>query len=123
MALAIDRHRVDGLRFELHRLEFPGPGEAWVRFCDLLPGQVRDMDGLARPGAGLVVLLVAGEPEAFAQLRRRLLSVWESAWLAAGLGAPAPAFVDRSVGLAGVEDAEAFQGAAEAWLPETAPGA
>jgi len=123
VGLAIDRHRVDGLRFELHRLEFPGPGEAWVRFCDLLPGQVRDMDGLARPGAGLVVLLVAGEPEAFAQLRRRLLSVWESAWLAAGLGAPAPAFVDRSVGLAGVEDAEAFLGAAEAWLPETTPGA
>jgi len=31
--------------------------------------------------------------------------------------------VDRSVGLSGVEDAEAFQSATDAWLVETGPGA
>jgi hypothetical protein len=121
--LAVDRHRLDGLRFELHRLEFPGPPEAWTRFCELLPGQVRDVDGISRPATGVVVLLVAGEPEAFARFRRRLLAVWESAWLEANFKAPAPAFVDGSVGLSGVEDAEAFQGAADAWLAETGQGA
>ena len=123
IGLAVERHRLDGLRFELHRLEFPGPLEAWARFCELLPGQVRDMDALSRPFAGLVVLLVAGEPEAFTRLRRRLLAVWEGAWLGAGLSPPAPAFVDRSVGLAGGEDAEAFQSAADVWLAEAGPGA
>jgi hypothetical protein len=121
--LAVDRHRMDGLRFELHRLEFPGPLDAWARFCELLPAQIRDMDGLSRPLAGLVVLLVAGEPEAFARLRRRLLAVWEGAWQAAGLAPPAPAFVDRSLGLAGVEDAEAFHSAADVWLAEGGPAA
>jgi len=123
IGLAVERHRVDGLRFEVHRLEFPGPLEAWERFCELLPGQVRDMDGLCRPAVGLVVLLVAGEAEAFARLRRRLLSVWEGAWLAASFAPPAPAFVDRSVGLSGIEDAETFQSAADVWLAETGPGA
>jgi len=123
VGLAVERHRLDGLRFELHRLEFPGPQEAWARFCELLPAQVRDMDGLSQPSAGLVVLLVAGEPEAFTRLRRRLLAVWEGAWLAAGLAPPAPAFVDRSVGLSGVEDAEAFESAADVWFTETGPGA
>jgi hypothetical protein len=123
IGLAVERHRLDGLRFELHRLEFPGPLEAWARFCELLPAQLRDMDGLSRPFAGIVVLLVAGEAEAFARLRRRLLSVWESAWQVAKLDPPAPAFVDRSVGLAGQEDAEAFQSASEVWLAESTPGA
>jgi hypothetical protein len=123
VGLAVERHRVDGLRFELHRLEFPGPLEAWARFCELVPGQLRDMDGLSRPFAGFVVLLVAGEADTFARLRRRLLTVWESAWQLAKLDPPAPAFVDRSVGLAGQEDAEAFQSAADVWLAENSPGA
>ena len=122
-ALAVERHRLDGLRFELHRLEFPGPLEAWARFCELLPAQLRDMDGLSRPFAGMVVLLVAGEAEAFSRLRRRLLAVWEGAWQAAGFTPPAPAFVDRSVGLSGVEDAEAFHSAADVWLAEPGAGA
>jgi len=121
--LALDRHRRDALRFELHRLEFPGPLEAWARFCELLPGHVRDMDGLSRPQAGVVVLLVAGEAEAFARLRRRLLAVWEGAWQAAGLAPPAAAFVDRSIGLAGAEDAEAFLSAADVWVAESGPNA
>jgi hypothetical protein len=116
--LAVERHRVDGLRFELHRLGFPGPPGAWTRFCDMLPGQVRDMDGICRPLTGVVVLLVAGEPEAFASFRRRLLAVWESAWLAADLAAPAPAFEGRSVGLSAAGDVEAFLGAADLWLAE-----
>jgi hypothetical protein len=122
-ALAVERHRLDGLRFELHRLEFPGPLEGWARFCELLPGQLRDMDGLSRPFAGIVVVMVAGEADAFARLSRRLLAVWEAAWQAAGFTPPAPAFVDRSVPLSGVEDAEAFQSAADVWLAEPGPSA
>src|SRR2546422_3704804 len=45
-------------------------------------------------------------PESFAQLRRRLLALWERAWHAAGNAPPATPFVDRKVELAGPEDAD-----------------
>ena len=88
------------------------------RLVQSLPAQVRDMDCLAQPFAHIVTLLVAGEAEAFAQLRRRLLATWEQAWRQAGLAAPAAAFVDRHVALSGPEDADAFRTAADVWLVE-----
>jgi hypothetical protein len=88
------------------------------RLAEVLPAQIRDMDCVAQPFAHIVTLLVAGEPEAFSQLRRRLLMVWEHAWQQAGLPAPAAAFVDRHVALSGPEDAEAFRTAADVWLAE-----
>src|SRR5262249_15116760 len=119
--LAVERHRRDGLRFELHRLDFPEPLEPWAHFRDPILTQVRDTDGLTQPHPRVVVLLATGEPEAFTQLRRRLLAVWEGAWRESGLAAPAAAFVDRSVGLAGIEDIEAFGTAADVWLAEDGP--
>jgi hypothetical protein len=116
--MAVERHRRDGLRFELHRLEFPDADGVMSRLAEVLPAQIRDMDCVAQPFAHIVTLLVAGEPEAFAQLRRRLLMVWEHAWQQAGLPAPASAFVDRHVALSGPEDAEAFRTAADVWLAE-----
>jgi hypothetical protein len=116
--LAVDRHLRDGLRFELHRLEFPDADVVMARLAEALPAQIRDMDCLAQPFAHIVTLLVAGEPDAFTQLRRRLLTAWELAWLQAGLAPPAAAFVDRHVALSGPEDAEAFRTAADVWLAE-----
>lgn len=116
--LAVGRHRRDGLRFELHRLEFPDNADALARLCESLPGELRDTDSLARPFPHVITLLATGEADAFTQLRRRLLQSWEQAWERAGLAPPAAAFVDRHVSLSGPEDAEAFQTAADVWLAE-----
>mgnify|MGYP001348786129 CR=1 FL=1 len=89
--LAVERHRRDRLRFELHRLEFPEVRSAIIRFCENLPALVRDMDCLSQPFPHLVTLLVAGEPDALVQLKRRLLATWEHAWREAGLAPPAAA--------------------------------
>jgi len=117
--LAVERHSRDGLRFELHRLEFPEANTAVELLCADLPVLVRDTDCLAKPFPHIVTLLAAGESEAFAQLRRRLLVAWEGAWRSAGLASPAPAFVDRHVALSGPEDAAAFSTAADVWLAES----
>jgi len=116
--LAIERHRRDHMRFELHRFEFPKESAALERLCAELPAQVRDMDRIVRPFPHVVALLAAGEPETFAQVRRRVLALWERAWHAAGLAPPATPFVDRKVELAGPEDAEAFLTATGVWLAE-----
>ncbi len=116
--LAVERHRRDALRFELHRLEFPDAPEVLERACAALPTHVRDTDCLTMPFARVVVLLATGEQEAFARLRQRLLAVWETAWAEAGQARPAAAFVDRHVALSGPEDADAFLTAADVWLVE-----
>lgn len=117
--LALERHRRDGLRFELHRLEFPNAASGvMTRLAEDLPAQLRDTDCITQPFAHIVALLAAGEPEAFAQLRRRLLAAWERAWQEAGFAPPAAAFVDRHVALSGPEDADAFVTAADVWLVE-----
>ena len=116
--MAVERHRRDGLRFELHRLELPDAPEAIARLCDSLPAQIRDIDQVTRAFPRIVLLLATGELDAFARLRRRLLAMWEQAWQQAGLAAPAAAFVDRHVALNGPEDADAFLTAADVWLAE-----
>jgi len=121
--LAVERRRRDGMRFEMHRLEFPELLAPWAHFCDALPPQLRDTDGLAQLFPRILVLLASGEPDAFARLRRRLLAVWELAWEDAGLKAPAAAFVVRTVALAGPEDEETFVAAADAWLEESGSSA
>jgi len=116
--LAAERHRRDGLRFELHRLEFPDTPEVIERMCAALPAQVRDTDALSQPFTRVALLLVTGEPDVFVRLRQRLLELWADAWGAAGHAPPPATFVDRSVSLAGPEDAEAFSTAADIWLVE-----
>lgn len=114
--LAIERNRRDRLRFELHRLDFPESGSAFGELCERLPGQVRDTDSLCRVGDRTVLLLSAAEPEHYAHLRRRLLSLWDTVWREAQLAPPAPALVDQFVDMAGPEDAEAFLSVAQSWL-------
>lgn len=116
--MAVERHRGDGLRFELHRLEFPGAPAAMQHMVVALPAQMRDTDALSQPFPLVLTLLAAGEPEAFATLRKRLLQAWEQSWEQAGLAPPAAAFVDRHVALAGIEDADALLTAADVWLAE-----
>ncbi len=116
--LAVERHHRDALRFELHRLEFPEAPRAMTHFVAALPEHLRDMDCLTQPFPRLVVLLAAGEAESFARLRPRLLAVWAEAWQQAGFAAPAAAFVDRHMALAGPEDTDAFITAADVWLAE-----
>ena len=118
VALAVERHGRDGLRFELHRLEFPESPAVMARLATRLPAEVRDTDCLSQPFPHIVTLLAAGEPEAFVQLRRRLLAAWEKAWVDAEMPPPVAAFVDRHVALSGPEDAEAFLTSGDVWLAE-----
>ena len=116
--LAVERHHRDGLRFELHRLEFPEEIEALRHLVEVLPTQMRDTDCLTQPFPRVIVLLASGEPEAFTRLQKRLLASWELAWSASRAGRAAPAFVDRHAPLSGVEDVPAFLTAADVWLAE-----
>jgi hypothetical protein len=116
LELALDRHRRDRMRFELHRLDFPEADAAVNAMCGWLPGQLRDTDCLMRPSPRSVLMLVAGGPEVFLHVRRRLLALWDTAWRDGGGGPPAPALVDQHVVLAGPEDADAFLAAAAAWI-------
>jgi hypothetical protein len=116
LELALERHRRDRMRFELHRLEFPDAPTAVRALGDWLPGQLRDTDCITRPGPNNVLLLMAGASDGFAHVRRRLLALWDTAWRDGGGAPPAPAVVDQHVILAGPEDAEAFLAAASDWL-------
>ena len=116
--LAIDRTSRDGLRFELHRLEFPEAHTALEALCDTLPVQLRDSDALCRPFPQVVCLLMAGESHQFAALQRRLVQSWEAAWQRGGMHGPAMPFVDRHVSLLGPEDRDAVRTAADVWLAE-----
>ncbi len=114
--LAVARHRNDRMRFELHRIDFPESQAAVDAMCTWLPSQLRDTDCISRPGPRSVLMLVAGTPEGFSHVRRRLVALWDTAWRDAGGGSPAPALVDQHVALAGPEDADAFLAAAAVWM-------
>lgn len=114
--LALERNRRDRMRFELHRIDLPDAPRAADRLTRWLPSQLRDADRLCRIGDRGLMLLIAGPPEAFLHLRRRLLALWETAWKEEGGLGPAPALVDQHVPLQGPEDAEAFLSAAAVWL-------
>jgi hypothetical protein len=118
VGIAVERHCRDGLRFELHRLEFPEAAAAVEGLCGALPAHLRDTDSLCQPFPRVALLLVAQEPEGALRLRERLLTLWSEAWAATSRTTPASPFVDRSVPLAGPEDAEAFTTAADVWLVE-----
>jgi hypothetical protein len=118
LELALERHRRDRMRFELHLLEFPDVPAAIAALCGWLPAQLRDMDCLTRPSTNSVLLLMASAPEGFPHVRRRLLALWDTAWRDSGGAPPAPALTDRYVTLAGPEDADAFLHSAAAWLEQ-----
>ena len=118
LELAVERNRRDGLRFAVHRLEFPAERVAFDGMCSELPTQLRDTDSLCQPAPNRVLLLTAGPKGAFLHVRRRLLALWEHAWSDASLPVPASPIVDQHIEMLGPEDAEGFLGTAGGWLSE-----
>uniref|UniRef100_A0A832I3W6 Uncharacterized protein n=1 Tax=Eiseniibacteriota bacterium TaxID=2212470 RepID=A0A832I3W6_UNCEI len=114
--LALERNRRDGMRFALHRLEFPEAGAAFEALAANLPGQLRGTDSICQPAPRVVLLLAAGPAASFLHVRRRLLALWEQCWNDARRAAPAPPLVDQHIELRGPEDAESFLAAAGGWL-------
>src|SRR5258708_11444111 len=106
------------MSLELQWLEFPSEAAAIEMLCEWMTGQIGDTDCITRPAVQVVMLLTAGPNEGFLHLRRRLLSLWDSAWRDSGFAPPASAIVDQHVALAGPEDAEAFLAAAGVWLSQ-----
>jgi hypothetical protein len=116
LELAVERNRRDGLRFTLHRLQFPSRPEAVERLCALLPEHLRDRDVMARPQPQIVMLLTAGPREGFPQLQKRLTELWEQCWREVGAEPPAPAVRTDTLELASPETSALFLATSRAWL-------
>jgi len=121
LELAIERNRRDGMKFALHRVEFPGSAEAVNLLSERLPAQLRDTDCICRPTPRVLLLLTAAPRDTFPHLRRRLLQLWQEAWLQMGYERPIPGFKEERIDLGRPEDAEAFLAGARAWLSEKGP--
>lgn len=115
LEMAVDRNRTEGYRFALHRVRFDGAAEL-DRLIDILPGQLRGSDSLCRHGAKEILLMCAGSANAYVQVRRRIVSLWERAWRESGRAHPAPPIADERVEMSDPEDARSFLSAAHAWL-------
>jgi len=116
LELAVERHRRDGLRFAVHRLIFTDLPEALKLLAERLPAQLRDTDSLCQPQPSEVLLLTAGTLAAFANLRRRLLGLWEKAWREAGATGPPAPIRNEVIEIAAGEDADAFLSTVTRWL-------
>ena len=114
--LAIERNRCDGMRFAVHRLLFGNASASVELLCERLPEQLRDTDCICHASPHEVLLLTAGQPEAFAHVRRRLLTLWEHSWREGENPAPAPPITDEHVEIRGPEDAESFLAIVNGWL-------
>jgi hypothetical protein len=116
LELAVERHKRDGLRFTLHRLEFPISDAAVGALLESLPKQLRGTDSLCRPQPRCVLLLTATPRESFPHVQKRIATLWEKVWLEEGLDRPVPGMRDERVELAGAGDVEAFAARAADWL-------
>lgn len=116
LELAIERNRRDGLPFSLHRLRFPNSEAAVDQLATQLPGQLRDTDSLCRPDRLRILLLTATPRDQFPHVRRRILALWQSSWMAAGLERPIPGITEERIEMARPEDGEAFLARAAGWL-------
>ena len=116
LELAVDRNRRDGLRFELHRLEFAEAPEAMEAMAEWLPQTLRDTDRLCRPAPRVVLLLTAGPAQGYTHLRRRVLVMWETVWRSAARPLPVPEPGEQSAVLGAPEDAPELLATATAWL-------
>jgi hypothetical protein len=115
--LAVERHKRDGLRFMLHRLEFPISDAAVTALLESLPRQLRGTDSLCRPQPRCVLLLTATPRESFPHLQKRIIGLWEKVWLAQGLDRPVPGIREERIELASAGDVETFIARAASWLP------
>jgi hypothetical protein len=116
LELATERNRRDGLRFSVHRLMFESAVGCVEILCRLLPERLRATDCICRPAPEQILLLCAGPAGSFVHIRRRLMMLWEQAWLEGGQPPPAPPVRDEWIELLGVEDAAAFLDTAGQWL-------
>ncbi|HET9327671.1 MAG TPA: hypothetical protein VFQ05_12975 [Candidatus Eisenbacteria bacterium] len=116
--LAVERHNHDGLRFSLHRLDFPSSDEAVTRLLEHLPKQVRGTDSLCRPRPRCVLLLTTTPREEFPRVQKRIASLWETVWLELGLDRPVPGMREERVEIRRAEDLDAFSKQAKTWLEE-----
>lgn len=116
--LAVERHNHDGLRFSLHRLDFPSSDEAVTRLLERLPKQVRGTDSLCRPRPRCVLLLTTTPREGFPRVQKRIASLWETVWLELGLDHPVQGMREERVEILRAEDLDAFSKQAKTWLEE-----
>jgi hypothetical protein len=116
LELAVERHKRDGMRFAVHRLMFVDLPDAMRILTERLPAQLRDTDSLCRPQPTEVLLLTAGTLAAFANLRRRLLGLWEQAWREAGATGPTAPIRNEVIEIAAGADVEAFLSTVSRWL-------
>ncbi len=119
VTLAVDRNRVDGLRFTVHRLSLPDVGDSIERLCDQLPDQLRDTDCICRPDHREVLLLTAGSADTFVHLRRRLITLWEHCWRESSQPPPAPPLTAERIEISCPEDATTFLATVGGWLPSS----
>lgn len=118
LELARERNRRDGLKFVLHRLDFPGSAPAVDRLAKDLPGRLRDTDSICRPTSRcMLLLLAAGGRDRFPSLRRRVTQSWQKAWLE-GNDRPIPAITEKRVDLTQATDADRFMAQAATWLTD-----
>jgi hypothetical protein len=121
LELAVERHRRDGLRFALHRIDLPMSATAADVFAERLPEQLRDTDCLCRPTAQRALMLTATSTERFRYLRGRLLFLWHEAWLAAGNERPIPGLVEERCEMTREADASGFLRQGRSWLAPSTP--
>lgn len=120
LELAVERHKRDGLRFALHRLEFPFSDEAVTRLSERLPKAVRGTDSLCRAKPRSMLLLTATPREGFPHVQKRIAALWETVWLELGLDRPVPGMREERVEITKTEDVEPFLERAIAWLEDDA---
>ncbi len=118
LSRAVERNARDGLSFAVHRVDLADNPAAVEALCQRLPGQLRDTDRLCRPDSRIVLLLTTCTLEAFEPVRRRLTSLWETAWQESGGPPPAPRFVESRTELTAPAEAERFVATATSWLPQ-----
>ncbi len=116
LELALERNRRDGMRFALHRLLFAASPVAMDVMAERLPEQLRDTDRICRPAPQRVVLLTAGARDHFPHVRRRILNLWQNAWIEVGNERPIPGITDERIEMTGLDDSEAFLARAAEWL-------
>jgi len=123
LELAAERNRRDGLRFALHRLDFPISRAAVDLFAERLPRHLRETDSICRADAQGVLLLTVTPKDRFPYLHGRLSALWQEAWLEAGNERPVPGVGDERCEMTRPEDAESFLARARGWMESGSPAA
>ncbi len=112
----VERHRRDGLRVALHRLEFPISRAAVDRLAERLPLHLRGTDAICRPAPNRVLLLTATPGERSPHVRGRIAALWQEAWLETGNERPIPGIVHERCELTRPDGTESFMARARRWM-------